>query len=195
MQPCMSDAPVPAPRSLREVLAARLAGVRQRRGRRQAELAADTEAVGRRMHQTTIARTENAQRDVSVEELVALALALNVSPTNLLLPADGDELVAVTPELHVEPLWVRMWFYGQLALPLDADERTFMSEAPDYEWHQYLAKRHPAWVAVLELHYLIPRAIADPNPPSAETLRASARHLVDQVDQLADEVERRGMAG
>jgi transcriptional regulator with XRE-family HTH domain len=47
-------------------------------------------AHGRPMAVTAISRTEYRQRRVDVDDLIALAAALGVSPTALLLPARAD---------------------------------------------------------------------------------------------------------
>lgn len=60
----------------------------------QHQLAARCTALGRPMANTALSRTERARRRCDVDDLVALATALGVSPAALLLPlpsASGDD--------------------------------------------------------------------------------------------------------
>src|SRR5690349_18934210 len=66
-----------------------------------------------------IANIETRRRDVSVDELLMLALALDVAPLHLLTP-DGDATVrlAISPTVtvaHAEDL--QQWLRGEQALP------------------------------------------------------------------------------
>ncbi len=54
----------------------------------QVKLAERMAELGTPMHHTVIAKIENGDRGVSVDDLVALAAALDVSPLRLLLPAN-----------------------------------------------------------------------------------------------------------
>ncbi|WP_406170274.1 helix-turn-helix domain-containing protein [Streptomyces sp. NBC_00996] len=64
------------------------------RGLTQHQLAARCSALGRPMANTARSRTERARRRCDVDDLVAIATALGVSPTTLLLPlpsVPGDD--------------------------------------------------------------------------------------------------------
>lgn len=52
----------------------------------QHQLAARCTALGRPMSNTALSRTERAHRRCDIDDLVAIATALSVPPTNLLLP-------------------------------------------------------------------------------------------------------------
>lgn len=58
--------------------------LRTERGLAQRELAARVTALGRPMTNTMLSRVERAQRRCDVDDLVALAQALRVSPLSLL---------------------------------------------------------------------------------------------------------------
>ncbi|MFE2684909.1 helix-turn-helix domain-containing protein [Streptomyces mirabilis] len=58
--------------------------LRTERGLAQRELAARVTAIGRPMSNTMLARIERAQRRCDIDDLVALAQALRVSPLVLL---------------------------------------------------------------------------------------------------------------
>lgn len=73
-------------------------------------------------------------RPVTVDELLALALALNVAPVHLLVPIDGDdEPYQVTMTETASRARARAWIRGNVtlaALPLVADSRQFYGEQP-----------------------------------------------------------------
>ncbi|SEE98639.1 helix-turn-helix domain-containing protein [Streptomyces sp. Ag109_O5-10] len=56
------------------------------RGLPQHQLAARCTALGRPMANTALSRTERARRRCDIDDLVAIATALGVSPATLLLP-------------------------------------------------------------------------------------------------------------
>ena len=56
--------------------------------------------------------TGQRRRDITAEELLILAHALDTSPVTLLLPDPGDEL-AVTPELSIDPRRLVLWLAGE----------------------------------------------------------------------------------
>ncbi|WP_175496938.1 helix-turn-helix domain-containing protein [Actinopolyspora alba] len=80
--------------------------LRSAQGLSLAELSRRLEAVGRPILGTGIHKIEQGVRRVDVDDLVALALALNVTPNRLLLPVDGSR-VELTSEVEVEqrPAW------------------------------------------------------------------------------------------
>ncbi|WP_369242683.1 helix-turn-helix domain-containing protein [Streptomyces sp. R21] len=63
--------------------------LRPERGLAQRELAARVSALGRPMTNTMLSRIERAQRRCDIDDLVALAQALLVSPLVLLQEAEG----------------------------------------------------------------------------------------------------------
>jgi transcriptional regulator with XRE-family HTH domain len=82
------------------------------------------------------------RRHVTVDELLVLALALDVAPIHLLLPVDNPvtEKVAVT-ETMSPSLWeARWWIRGQAPLR-GQDPRTYFSEVPPDEYHVSLKRR------------------------------------------------------
>jgi transcriptional regulator with XRE-family HTH domain len=60
--------------------------IRVARGLTQHQLAARCTALGRPMANTALSRTERARRRCDIDDLVAIATALGVPPTTLLLP-------------------------------------------------------------------------------------------------------------
>jgi hypothetical protein len=75
--------------------------------------------LGVPMLKTTLSKIENAGRGVDVDELVALALALDVTPNHLLLPDRADD-----EEIHLAPnktlTSAEAWHWATYRRPLDA---------------------------------------------------------------------------
>lgn len=67
-----------------------VASFRRARQLQQKDLSARLREVGRPMLPTVISKIERGERRIDVDDLIALALALNVSPLALLLPTTGD---------------------------------------------------------------------------------------------------------
>jgi transcriptional regulator with XRE-family HTH domain len=88
-------------------------------------------------------RPGRPQRPVSVDELLALAYVLQVSPLDLLVPIDDDPMISVPGTGHGD--WpreqVRDWVSARSPLP-GIDERLFYTELPPQEWRRALERRH-----------------------------------------------------
>ncbi len=92
--------------------------VKEVRGRRSQEWLAQTvTALGHPMHQTAIAKIEAGDRKVTVDEMLLLAVALEIPPSLLLLPVESDDDMAVTPTMNVYPWRVWEWLLGEQPLP------------------------------------------------------------------------------
>lgn len=174
--------------------------VRQWRRESQEGLARRVAELGVPMNRSILANIESHRRqDLTLEEAFALAVALNVSPTNLILPSDETVEVAVTPTLPEFPLIVRSWVYGHSRLPATDDKRLdheFRSRAPEHELRDRdeAVWRHPLVMALLELRTLARDAILGPqervDPPLlAEALRRTAKKVAAYAELLADEVD------
>jgi transcriptional regulator with XRE-family HTH domain len=123
-----------------EVFARRLREARDARGWTQQELSAELGRLGAPMDRTTVAKIEKGQRQARVEELVAFAAALDVSPAFLLLPLRLDTTVALTPKMTVETVTALRWACGEG--PLDsANERFYRFQAPTVQWAVWPAGR------------------------------------------------------
>lgn len=102
------------------LIAAQLRAIRKRRGLSQEGLADRLALLGVVKHQTVIAKIEARARGVAVDELVALAVALNVTPLALLLP-DSDspgDMVEITPRGSAPADQVWAWARGDGPLSL-----------------------------------------------------------------------------
>lgn len=81
-------------------------------------LSAELDRLGHPLLASGVTKVENGERRVDVGDLVALALALGVSPLTLLLPAEPGE-VALTPEVRAG--WRAAWRWAVGEAPLDGE--------------------------------------------------------------------------
>lgn len=67
--------------------------------------------IGRPIQPTGILKIESNDRRVDADDLMALALVLDVTPNRLLLPptADADQVVELTPTEHTTAGWAWRW--------------------------------------------------------------------------------------
>jgi transcriptional regulator with XRE-family HTH domain len=98
----------------------------------QADLAKRLDELGLPAHQATVARLETGGRRISVDDVLALAAALGVSPLYLLTASYTHETVRVTPKHEAGPAQMRRWVAGQVQLP-GLDEESFFELVPDEE--------------------------------------------------------------
>ncbi|MEU3566258.1 helix-turn-helix domain-containing protein [Kitasatospora sp. NPDC058243] len=137
----MSSDSAPPTLSVSDAVALRVKEARNRRGWTVKQLAAACHDAGAtKLTAPVLANIETGRRDtngvrrreLSIDEVVALAVALDISPIHLLgLPDEavpGTKLL-LTPELAVSDGELLMeWFSGQKALP-QSDSRQFYSTA------------------------------------------------------------------
>ncbi len=116
-----------------EVVPAQTRMWRRQRGLTQKALAEIVEADGGDLTRGTLAKIECGARGVSLEEVVLLAAALQITPLHLFLPVDDDEAVQITPTLSVSAVQARAWVRGHQPLP-GMIPRLFHTSVPDSEW-------------------------------------------------------------
>jgi transcriptional regulator with XRE-family HTH domain len=129
-----------------DVVAERVRDVRIKRKLKVAQLAERCAAAGA-PHLTAQAiykiegQRESATRpprQVTVDELVALGVALNVAPLHLLVPPDDyKKAYLLTSTISERAVYVRHWIRGEIPLP-GADPREYFAEVPrtEYEWNE-----------------------------------------------------------
>jgi transcriptional regulator with XRE-family HTH domain len=130
--------------------------LRTRRGWTKEALSERLTAVGRPIRATGLARLEAGKRRVDTDDLVALALAFEVSPVRLLMPGEPTDEVALTDERTAT--WQQAWRWATGEQPLDprvpltdsrveafiTENRPFEStERPAHEVARWLVARHP----------------------------------------------------
>jgi transcriptional regulator with XRE-family HTH domain len=128
-----------------DVAAARVREVRKRRGWQPADLAARCAELGAgHLTENVIENIESGRRDkqgrrrrdVTVDELLTLAVALNVAPVHLLVPVDDpDAAYPVIGGVLARRFGVRAWIRGIGPIDPDADPREFGAEVPRKEFY------------------------------------------------------------
>ena len=105
------------------------------------------ESLGRSIPPLGLRRIEAGERRIDIDDLVALALALEVSPLRLLLPTEISPLVTngVLYEAH------RIWEWGAGKWPLSGDEVTFVRDSHPLRWAETMNGRAPGDAMDLKL--------------------------------------------
>jgi transcriptional regulator with XRE-family HTH domain len=137
--------------SPRYVLARQLPEIRARVGYASAQDLADRVAqLGGRLDRAAISKIESRSRNVSLDEALLLAVALNVAPVHLFLPRADDEEVEIARGLPSVPaVEARAWFRGQAATVPTVNEKLFRTEVPESEWEERKARVEEAQEAYL----------------------------------------------
>ncbi|MFF4248644.1 helix-turn-helix domain-containing protein [Streptomyces sp. NPDC001822] len=180
--------------------------LRKARGLSTTALAEKLKDVGQHIPPTGITRIEKGQRRVDADDLVALALVLNVSPIALLLPPTwGDEQVRLTSEISLNArtawLWAEGrtpandWAAGAAGAELDDKaEQEFFSQRESYEalTHPEARRRaaqHPANTAAETARAMVGRLVRAVESRNKGAVERQARVAKARVDQLKTEVE------
>ncbi|MFG2759475.1 helix-turn-helix domain-containing protein [Streptomyces wuyuanensis] len=133
--------------------------VRETRGLTKKQLADRVAELGRPIPPLGISRIEAGTRRVDADDLVALAVALNVSPLALLLPADEgpDPYISLTDRVAVTLSRAWKWARGERALSIapgeepSADQQDAFARISQSARQRYV-KDQPAGRAVDALH-------------------------------------------
>jgi len=116
-----------------DVFRTRLVDVRKALGfSSQARLAQRLTDLGYSMHETTLTRIERGTRKVTLDDAVAIAAALDVPLTALLLPGAREELVQLTPKITVSAATTSDWLLGLSPLD-DAHARSYSLHVTPWE--------------------------------------------------------------
>lgn len=173
------------------------------------ELAKRVTALGLKMERDALVGIENRTRaSLSVEELFAFAMALNVSPNDLVLPHEYEGAgrrkadlgiavktkVRLTEKVSAHPYFLRAWLiHGQPFLD-GADHFEATRKAPEHERREDEASRHPAMLALIALRAFMRDAILGPTEVITPQLMATGLRdylgrLNRHVELLADDLE------
>lgn len=151
------------------------------------------EVMGYRLLPSGITRIEREERRVDVDDLIALSVALDVSPLALLLPGEMEATVSLAKGLDVPAATAWRWATGTRPLPA-----AWGSEVRDQElrWQgENRPHEHGRWTGdeLLELmETLSPvlqaahRAAEEAGLPVTEVFRAA-----DELDALREGIKRR----
>ena len=126
-------------------LAGNILALRKARGLNQPQLARRMQDQGRAVHATVVSKVEQLDRRVDVDDLVALAIALGVSPNRLLLPpAADDSAVELASELTVAASEAWPWARGVKPLNADLERAARDGEAARIaRWEQFVRENAP----------------------------------------------------
>lgn len=105
---------------LSEVLAGNIRAARSRERRSQTDLAGHMATLGHPWSRATVSEVERSGRTVSLDEFFALAIALGVTPTDL-VTAHGQEVDLGTSRPAPANL-VRLWLAGWIRVFLKEDD-------------------------------------------------------------------------
>jgi transcriptional regulator with XRE-family HTH domain len=117
-----------------EVFRARLRLVRRLKGWTQQQLSAELARADVELSESAIVRMEKGTRGVSLNEAIAIAAVLGVSPLHMTVPLDNDQDVDVAPAITVPVLDARAWARGQTPLRAGDDDRFFYAQTPERDW-------------------------------------------------------------
>ncbi|MEV3847932.1 helix-turn-helix domain-containing protein [Streptomyces microflavus] len=188
-------------------VAENVAKIRKARQLDQKELSARLSDVGRPMLPTVVSKIERKDRRIDVDDLVALALALNVSPTRLLLGSSYDEHEAVLLTERVRATSRTSWRWAEgaeaIAIPVDRDKDRWVRERDFSTASQPPARQRftqsPAGRAltssatsVEDLHRIAESPVigdVGSAPDESEFVAQLARAKAD-VDRLSAEIDR-----
>lgn len=163
--------PNPRPRRANDIditgqtVAANVARLRNELRLTTEQLAERLTNMGRPMRATTITKIENRQRRVDADDLVALALALGVNVSALLLPPTArgtGEVTGIDHPVSAFHLWT--WASGEGPLPPDDDpsvdpEQVARLKSDDLGfWADYWNERMQRWDKECRPHHRIDRA-------------------------------------
>lgn len=84
---------------------------RERAGLKFNSLSEKTRELGRPVHRVALPKIEGGERDITIQELVGLAVALDISPLTLLVPNVLAE-VEILPGVEVQGVDVVGWWTG-----------------------------------------------------------------------------------
>ncbi|MGW4121036.1 helix-turn-helix domain-containing protein [Nocardia sp. NPDC004711] len=134
------------------------------------------------------------KKTITVPELISLALALGVSPVELLYPALMDGPVEVWPGVTTTSIEAVQWFSGEIpAWEVHLDERTQQSTNEKVQLsRQYAALRtvvRDANLAQIKAEFA-PRQ----SQPAKDRAEQALRAAHDELDQLTEQLRRAGLA-
>ncbi|MFD8739391.1 helix-turn-helix domain-containing protein [Streptomyces sp. NPDC059618] len=193
-----------------EQVAANLQRMRQFRGYTMQQLRDKMEQLGRPLPATAVIKTEQGDRRVDVDDLVAFALALNVSPLALLLPPEwSDRQIHLTPELAVRARTAWQWGEGRAPANDWATGALTITAEGDAEWDDeqkffedreaYVALTHPperrrsaqhsANNAAEEVSTMVARLVRAADGSNKSAVERQLRITKNRLAQLQNEIE------
>ncbi|MFC4500676.1 helix-turn-helix domain-containing protein [Streptomyces vulcanius] len=127
-----------------EAVAKNVERLRKTRNKTIYSLSGELSEVGRPITPSAIAKIEKQQRQVTVDDLVALAVVLNTSPISLLLPPEwGDGPVDLTSERRLTARTAWRWIRGlSPASDYGVSPSEIVVGPDDDEWEDELDRKY-----------------------------------------------------
>jgi transcriptional regulator with XRE-family HTH domain len=204
-------------------VAENLRRLRDARGVSLRALSTELKAVGRTLSADALNKIENGRpssadvdgtkqiRRVDVDDLIALALVLNVSPSALFLPAEwNDSQVCLTPTFSVSARTAWLWAEGRApandwgsgAVDAHPDVDGAGDEAEERYWaerREYMslthppqrqrAAEHPANAAADNLAAMVNRLVQMDQAGNKDAARKQLRVTKNRLDRLRNAIE------
>lgn len=127
--------------------AANVKALREKRRLTYADLSRILDDLGRPIPPLGLRRIEAGGRRIDLDDLAALALALEVSPLAILLPSEASALIPDGEEYSHE----RLWDWGIGKWPLQGDEVTFVRDSHPRRWARMMDRRDSGDAMTLKL--------------------------------------------
>lgn len=126
-------------------IAATIAELRHARRLKKTDVVDRLQECGRRLSLDVLTKIEAGTRAVDADDLVALAVALNVSPLRLMLadPGHDTEQVDLTPEVSASVARAYAWGQGRRHLDDEPDGRPIVRADVPREWVEFALDSHP----------------------------------------------------
>lgn len=210
------DESTPETTDVRAVIATNIKRIRKVRDINGRDFIAQLEERGMKLLPSGLTALEKGERRVTVEELLIIAVALNTSVVDLLMPDDGSDLVVAKGIPPLSPGQLSAWVSGNspwrqlpYGTPIDAQVfEEFWGAANTSRRARRVWDSRPEIDAIerLKAHVrLVAQAQSDPQGYGAETpftakdevriLRQLLKDVDDYINLLASTLERDGYAG
>lgn len=165
--------------------------VRMRRGWSQQDLVDRLSQLGFPVDRSAIAKIETGARGVSVDEALAIAVALDVAPTALLVPRRPGDSVQVVPVVEAHDVDAMAWFEGRCPMivgdesddELRSQARFYFEEVPDFRAEERRVR--PGLHAVSQIIDIASMQARHSDPSHLES---ALHHLEDARDRIEIEI-------
>ena len=108
-----------------EVVRKQLAQIRKRQGLTQTQLVERMKENGYdQITRTVISKIEQGTRSVSLDDALALAAVLGISPVHLFVPYEKPAIMEITNTITATAVEVRGWVRGWNPLPVQTGRRS-----------------------------------------------------------------------
>ncbi|WP_285031981.1 helix-turn-helix transcriptional regulator [Mycolicibacterium sp. lyk4-40-TYG-92] len=161
-----------------------LEDARKRSGLSAVQLSARTRELQVPVHRVAITKLESGERDITVAELLVLAMALNTAPVGLLCPGPYGKNVALLPGVETSQFVAAQWISGLYDHAPPAPGANF------YDYRKNLAALRTArLVDELDARKKLLLEIIARLDGSAES-KVAATVLTDQLTMIETDIQR-----